>query len=178
MMEDIKSKDSKYDERSDKYTQILSNFVENISSAAKTKGVLKITFFYSIIIMLILFTLVFVGSLIFAFYLVYNAISGQVYPTETFFTAIVSLLSSLGAVVISLLKLPEIIAKYLFNPEEDRDTITIVEKIQQYDISMYDMEHKIESLLMDEQISDNDKEISEESTKSKTPEDKNKKNSS
>lgn len=166
MMEDIKSKDSKYDERSDKYTQILSNFVENISSAAKTKGVL------------ILFTLVFAGSLIFAFYLVYNAISGQVYPTETFFTAIVSLLSSLGAVVISLLKLPEIIAKYLFNPEEDRDTITIVEKIQQYDISMYDMEHKIESLLMDEQISDNDKEISEESTKSKTPEDKNKKNSS
>ena len=76
------------------------------------------------------------------------------------------------------MKLPEIIAKYLFNPEEDRDTITIVEKIQQYDISMYDMEHKIESLLMDEQISDNDKEISEESTKSKTPEDKNKKNSS
>ena len=64
MMEDIKSKDSKYDERSDKYTQILSNFVENISSAAKTKGVLKIVFFYSIIIMLILFTLVFAGSLI------------------------------------------------------------------------------------------------------------------
>ena len=60
------------------------------------------------------------------------------------------LISSFGTIIISLLKLPEIIAKYLFNPKEDKSAVTIVENIQKYDLSMYAMKHNIEEKLKEE----------------------------
>lgn len=44
---------------------------------------------------------------------------------------------SFGALSVSLLKLPKIIANYLFNPEEGRDMVDVIKWIQDYDKAMY-----------------------------------------
>lgn len=64
------------------------------------------------------------------------------------------LVSSFGTIIISLLKLPEIIAKYLFNPQEDESAVAIVKNIQKYDIRMYPMLHNVNEKLEEEQTDD------------------------
>lgn len=64
------------------------------------------------------------------------------------------ILSYFGTIIISLLKLPEIIAKYLFNPQEDESAVAIVKNIQKYDIRMYPMLHNVNEKLEEEQTDD------------------------
>lgn len=67
-------------------------------------------------------------------------------------TIIVPAISSL---IVALIKIPQTIAQYLFDTEEDKFMNKIIENIQHYDISMYAMENKITDLLDAEQDADN-----------------------
>lgn len=61
--------------------------------------------------------------------------------------AITTIISSFATMIVSLFKLPKIIADYLFNKKEDRLMNQIIKNIQQYEINAvkYDLENlKIE----------------------------------
>lgn len=48
----------------------------------------------------------------------------------------------------AVLKLPKIIAEYLFNPEEDKGMAQVIGQIQKNDTDMYSIESKLEHQMM------------------------------
>ena len=59
------------------------------------------------------------------------------------------------SLIVSFIKIPEIIAKYLFNIKEDAYMTSIIENLQNYDKSIYSIEKKIEEDLQNTNL-DND----------------------
>lgn len=57
------------------------------------------------------------------------------------------LVPTISSLIVAFLKIPQIIAKYLFNIEEDNLMNSIIKNIQKYDKVMFAMEHDIEELL-------------------------------
>ena len=60
-------------------------------------------------------------------------------------TVIIPTISSL---IVAFIKIPEIIAHYLFNVEEDNYMNSMIKNIQDYDMEIVSMENKIEQMLM------------------------------
>lgn len=54
---------------------------------------------------------------------------------------------AISSLIVAFIKIPEIIAQYLFNAEEDKNMTTIIKNIQDYDKIMFEMEQKINQLL-------------------------------
>lgn len=69
-------------------------------------------------------------------------------PIESVVAVIVAVVSSFVTMLVSLFKLPKIIAKYLFNPKEDESMAQIIGQIQKYDTDMYAIEKQIERKMM------------------------------
>lgn len=111
-------------EHSGKYTDILDIFITNSRETSEQKLRFKKHFFYFSIFSLGFVTLLFIVLSIFIF------------ATGTNETN-VGALSTLGTTFVSLLSMyiiiPKIIAKYLFNRKEDKNMITIIKSIQNYD---------------------------------------------
>lgn len=157
---------------SDKYTILLNNYVKNMDRNVRAKLVLKIIFF--IIVMCIL------GGLSYTFYYTIkctiNAIREMIKSNyasiDIIVTIITPLMSSFGTIMVSLLKLPEIIAHYLFNPEEDESAVTIVGNIQKYDISMYAMKHNSDEKLAEENHLNSWEDTMDDTVLTKQPESK------
>lgn len=55
---------------------------------------------------------------------------------------------SISSLIVAFIKIPKIIAEYLFNVKEDNDMNSIIKNIQDYDKAMFAMEHKIEEMLI------------------------------
>ena len=79
-------------------------------------------------------------------------------------------------VVISIMKLPEIIAKYLFSSTEEENTISIVKYIQDYDIEMFQLQNKMDSSVMGYKPRQILKEFPDEKIKLKIPNGENQNN--
>lgn len=58
------------------------------------------------------------------------------------------ILPAISSLIVAFIKIPEIIAKYLFNTQEDDNMNKIIKNIQDYDRDMFAMEHKVEEALM------------------------------
>ena len=69
-------------------------------------------------------------------------------PTESIIGLVTAIISSFITMLVSLFKLPEIIAKYLFNLKEDENMAKIIGHIQTYDIGMYTIEKDLEKEAM------------------------------
>ena len=54
---------------------------------------------------------------------------------------VVTMLSSLSTMIVSILKLPKIIAEYLFNKKEDKQMNQIIKNIQSYEIGAVQLEN-------------------------------------
>lgn len=91
--------------RSKKYTSLLEKYVTNAEKSLGLKLILKTIFFFGIILILL--------ALIISF------ITITIYSVKN---------------IVALCKLPEIIAQYLFNPEEEKSIIEIIGKMQIYDL--------------------------------------------
>lgn len=76
--------------------------------------------------------------------------------TEAILSIISVLIPAISSLIVAFIKLPEIIAQYLFNAEEDNNMNLVIKNIQDYDKAMFSMEQKIGELLM------NNKDQSEE----------------
>lgn len=114
--------------RSKKYTSLLEKYVTNAEKSLGLKLILKTIFFFGIILILLALIITFITITI------YSVKNINVLSTDDRIMLILPFVSSLSTTLVALCKLPEIIAQYLFNPEEEKSIIEIIGKMQVYDL--------------------------------------------
>ena len=57
------------------------------------------------------------------------------------------ILPSVCSLIVAFIKIPETIAKYLFNTDEDRYMDSMIKNIQDYDKSVFTLENKVKDVL-------------------------------
>lgn len=114
--------------RSKKYTSLLEKYVTNAEKSFGLKLILKTIFFFGIILILLALIISFITITI------YSVKNINVLSTDDRIMLILPFVSSLSTTLVALCKLPEIIAQYLFNPEEEKSIIEIIGKMQVYDL--------------------------------------------
>ncbi len=106
-----------------------------------------------------IFFIITMGSLVLMVYLFYSSLQYAFKNLGKFQTlndvsmeAILSMVTvivpSISSLIVAFIKIPEIIARYLFNIKEDNYMNSIIKNIQDYDKVMFAMEHKIEQTLI------------------------------
>lgn len=153
----ITIKDSKkegHEVRSDGYTKLIDNYVNGIRRNTWAKFIMKMLFFAIVMFILSGLVYTFHYTITYTISMIQNMIKSNHVSFNMITATLTPLVSSFGTIIISLLKLPEIIAKYLFNPQEDESAVAIVKNIQKYDIRMYPMLHNVNEKLEEEQTDD------------------------
>lgn len=122
------------------YIDILKTYNEQqIKETIKTRNNLKRKFFNLIRILMIFLILLFCFSIVASiciFYLMVDT-GNDSFPVVT--GAITAVISSLSTMILSISKLPKLIAKYLFNENEDRSMTEIIKNIQSYELKSAQM---------------------------------------
>lgn len=160
------------EDRSDEYTVLLNNYIHNMKRNAWAKFILKIIFFIIVMCVLGLLSYTFYYTIKYTINSIQEMIKSNYASIDIIATIITPLISSFGTIMVSLLKLPEIIAHYLFNPEEDESAVTIVGNIQKYDISMYAMKHNSDEKLAEENHLNSWEDTMDDAALTKQPESK------
>lgn len=114
------------------FLKFLRHFVENQNTKEKQKQILKYWFF----------AIVMLGFLILISTPIVLIVSIK---DMTQITAIISVLSILIELVVAIMVLPQIIAEYLFNKEEDKMMMQIIESMQQYNNAKHKYISKFEN---------------------------------
>lgn len=129
-------------------TKILGLYVNSISISLWIKNILKVMFFGVIIFILCYALYFFKYALDFTTDLIMHTLkpegNGQI-SYEIILSAVTVIVPAVTSLIVAFLKLPEIIAKYLFNVKEDKYMKSIIRNIQQYDRDMYALANKVES---------------------------------
>lgn len=122
------------------YIDILKTYnKQQIKETIKTRNDLKKRFFRLIKLLMIFLILLFCFSIVASiciFYLMVNT-KNDSFPIVT--GAITAIISSLSTMMLSIIKLPELIAKYLFNEDEDHSMTEIIKNIQSYELKSAQM---------------------------------------
>lgn len=130
------------------YTQLLKNYVDSSIFNITIKIIFKIVFFIFALYIWYLMLTTFKESSAFALDFIQN------FEDSDFTQICVSLagvvLPALITLITSFLVIPEIIAKYLFNSEEENSLIEIIKSLQTYDHNIYKEKIKPELLAHDE----------------------------
>lgn len=146
---DSRTNASEYRKHTEKYTEILSNYAAYTKSSNDMKACYKKIFFWAVMGILFALAAVFLYSVYSAFE-VMKALpdTKENIPMENIAGAAAAVISSSVTVLAAVLKLPEIIAEYLFNPEEDKGMAQVIGQIQKNDTDMYSIESKLERQMM------------------------------
>ena len=140
---------------SENYTKLIETYVDSVNRNSIVKIVLKIIFF--VITMLILL------GIVIAFCVISINISKAIKRhniTLTTITGIISvMIPAISSLIVALLKIPEIIAEYLFNTEEDYFMNEIIRNIQEHDKAMYAMNHKADSFMKENEMKEVPKDV-------------------
>ncbi len=131
----------------DAYIDILKTYEKQILDSVSKKNNLKEEFFITIKHIMYGLCFVFAGTLLLSIILFTIMIIKDYNSVAVITGAITTIISSFATMIVSLFKLPKIIADYLFNKKEDRLMNQIIKNIQQYEINAvkYDLENlKIE----------------------------------
>lgn len=131
----------------DAYIDILKTYEKQILDSFSKKNNLKEEFFITIKHIMYGLCFVFAGTLLLSIILFTIMIIKDYNSVAVITGAITTIISSFATMIVSLFKLPKIIADYLFNKKEDRLMNQIIKNIQQYEINAvkYDLENlKIE----------------------------------
>lgn len=127
------------------YVNILHTYDEQIKSSVKKRNELKDKFFTMVDTIMENLIYLFMISIIASFgACVILAICRYDAPA-VIAGIITSVVSSFVTMILSILKLPRIIAKYLFNKEEDRMMNEIIKNIQTYEIDVVKAERHASS---------------------------------
>lgn len=122
------------------YIDILKTYnKQQIKETIKTRNDLKRRFFRLIKTLMIVLILLFCFSIVASvciFYLMVNT-GNDSFPVVT--GAITAVISSLSTMMLSISKLPELIARYLFNENEDHSMTEIIKNIQSYELKSAQM---------------------------------------
>lgn len=73
---------------------------------------------------------------------------------EAILSIVTIIFPAISSLIVAFIKIPQIIAQYLFNTEEDKNMNSVIKNIQDYDKAMFAMEHKIEEMLMNNKDQD------------------------
>ena len=144
-----------HDKYTDIYVEILQQYKSQISTSVEKKNYLKENFFnlmeYIILILLFLFIACLCASyVLFEKMIIFNSNS-----VATIAGAITAMISSFITMLLAIMKLPKIIARYLFNKKEDKLMAEIIKNIQKYEIKAVN----IDKMSMLQTLSDNDNDI-------------------
>ena len=131
METNIKSPHGQYKEA---YVGILNAYQEQLKQSVVKKNELKDNFFKCIknimYFMVVTFGIVVIFSLIImGLMIIFESIS-----TEIVSGTLLSIISSFVTMILAIYKLPQIIADYLFNKEEDKQMTDIIINIQKYEL--------------------------------------------
>ena len=118
----------------DAYVGILNTYKIQIEKSITKKNELKDKFFNVIRFVMIVLICLFVLSVIGSFGVFWYMISQKYQSVAVITGAITAMISSFATMILSIFKLPQIIADYLFNKEEDQLMKEIIKTIQAYEI--------------------------------------------
>lgn len=131
------------------YSNLLDAYVDSTRENITMKKWFKIFFFIITMGSLVAVVYFFYDTLQYAFNSFDKYSDSDGITTQTILSAITVLIPSISSLIVAFIKIPEIIARYLFNTKEDEYMNLIIKNIQDYDRSMFAMEQKIDELLMD-----------------------------
>lgn len=125
------------------YTEILDIYVKSIQFNIHIKFFFKLFFFIA--------TMAILGIILYYFCKVVNYtlanFSDILMLKENMLDVLTMSLSvvfpSVCSLIVALIKIPEIIAKYLFDTDEDKYMDSVIKNIQDYDKDMYGLEAKV-----------------------------------
>lgn len=130
-----------HDKYTDAYINILDTYKTQLQSSIEAKNDLKKKFFYMIQKILYILISLFVITLVSSF-IIFAIMAINNYESIAVVTgAITAIISSFATMILSIFNLPEIIARYLFNKDEDNLMNQIIKNIQDYEINTRSIEY-------------------------------------
>lgn len=157
------------------YIEILKSYKNNIKESYNLKRRLKTQFFYiviSILVALILFFII-LSALSIHSTIILTLIGKENWQVVA--SAASGIIMSFSTVIVALNNLPKIIAKYLFDSNEDDSMTHIIKNIQKFEVNMHKKEiiaEKIRLKLMGSGVDIPDKEPKIYGDSVKKPDDK------
>ena len=133
---------------SQSYSNLLDIYVSSTKRNIWLKFFLKLAFF--------LITMGALIAIVWFFYLAINYVFQSLdkfedlneLSIEAILGMLTAVVPSITSLVVAFIKIPEIIAEYLFNIKEDSYMNSVIKNIQDYDKAMFAMEHKVEEALI------------------------------
>lgn len=119
----------------DAYISILDAYKKHLEESTKNKLELKKKFFSTINLIMYVSTFAFVSTIILSTVIFIISIYKNNSSAEIIAGSVVTMIASFVTMVVTIFKLPEIIAHYLFNKKEDKQMVKVIENIQQYEIN-------------------------------------------
>lgn len=127
------------------YSKLLDIYVDSLNKNITMKKWFKIIFFIVTMLSLISVVIMFIITLGYAF-IKFSDLNNV--TLEAILSIITIVVPSISSLIVAFIKLPEIIAQYLFNTKEDENMNLIIKNIQDYDKAMFELEQKLNELLM------------------------------
>ena len=133
---------------SQSYSNLLDIYVSSTKRNIRLKFFLKLAFF-----IITMGTLI---AIVWFFYLAINYVFQSLdkfedlneLSIEAILGMLTAVVPSITSLIVAFIKIPEIIAEYLFNIKEDSYMNSVIKNIQDYDKAMFAMEHKVEEALI------------------------------
>ncbi|MBD5395904.1 MAG: hypothetical protein HDR71_16955 [Lachnospiraceae bacterium] len=125
------------------YSRLLDIYVDSVQENIKIKRRHKNFFFNITMGILLIIVIVFILTLFYAVIKLSKFDNLNSVSLEAILSIITVLAPSMTSLIVAFIKIPEIIAEYLFNIQEDNYMNSVIKNIQDYDKSMFDIEQKI-----------------------------------
>lgn len=122
------------------YTEMIETFYLNFKYSGYIRDILKIIFFILISSILITVNVLF----IYVVYKSYKIFNSSIITVEDVAVNISSIIASLCAVLVAFSKLPNILAEYLFDPQEEKYRIQLISYILNFDNKVVDQKDRQE----------------------------------
>ena len=129
------------------YSGLLNAYIGSTKSNIIIKDILKVLFF--------LITMGAFVIVVYCFYLSLDYVRTSFSSlknlndatSEAVLGMVTVILPSVCSLIVAFIKIPETIAKYLFNTDEDRYMDSMIKNIQDYDKSVFTLENKVKDVL-------------------------------
>lgn len=131
------------------YSKLLDFYVDSANENIKMKKWFKIIFFIVTMLSLVAIVYLFFKTFRYAFNSFDKFDSLNEVTIEAILSVVTIVIPAISSLIVAFVKIPEIIAEYLFNTKEDENMSIIIKNIQDYDKAMFEMEYKFDELLKD-----------------------------
>lgn len=148
------------------YSELLDIYVSATKRNMVMKDIYKFLFFLSTMGSLLFIVFIFYKTLNYSFK-IFNYQEIQKISIEMVLSVIAVIVPAMSSLIVAFIKIPKIIAKYLFNVQEENYMDSIIKNLQIHDQSMFALEHKLDIALAEnkEDASDDEFEASPQKKK-------------